>query len=174
MQTQWQSKDGFVVVVDEVEFPDDDAAPEARGDLDALFRAGAWIVVWRATGRDRWHITRNRRYAKTGLQALSRVMQRNDFAGANEIFVGATDAHGHILDECATLSPVELGQSLCDAWEILAQMALTEKIVFLGLNPDDYDARRVPAWMRPGVPRHRQLRAVLREMNEEFSVHLAG
>jgi hypothetical protein len=173
MRAQWLSDGGFVVVVDEVEFPEADAAPEARGDLDALFRNGAWIVVWRASGRDRWHITRNRRYAKPGLQALRRIMQRNGLAGGNEIFVGATDAHGHILAE-ATLSPVDLGKSLNEAWEIMAQMALTEKIVFLGMDPDDYDATRVPAWMRPGVGRHRQLRALLREMNEEFSVHLAG
>ena len=43
--------DGFVVVVDAVELPSDDAAPEERGDLNTLFCAGAWIVVWRAVGR---------------------------------------------------------------------------------------------------------------------------
>jgi hypothetical protein len=175
MQTLWQSKDGFVVVVDAVELPSDDAAPEERGDLNTLFCAGAWIVVWRAVVRDRWRFTRNRRYAKPGFQALRRIMQRNRLAGGNEVFVGATDAHGHILDEFyESLSPIELGQALYEAWGVLALQAMPEKLKFLGLDPDDYDAARVPAWMRPGVLRHRQLRTFLRETEEEFGIQLAG
>jgi hypothetical protein len=173
MITLWQSEDGYVRAVDGVEFPDD-AAPETRGDLDTLFRAEAWIVVWR--GPDlRWRFTRNRRYAKPGFQALRRIMQRNRLAGGNEVFVGATDAHGHILDEFyESLSPIELGQALYEAWGVLALQAMPEKLKFLGLDPDDYDAARVPAWMRPGVLRHRQLRTFLRETEEEFGIQLAG
>jgi hypothetical protein len=132
MITLWQSEDGYVRAVDGVEFPDD-AAPEERGDLDTLFRAEAWIVVWR--GPDlRWRFTRNRRYAKPGLQALRRIMQRADMPGAQDIWIASTDAHGHILEE-STLAPTALAQSLYAAWQKLAVAALPAKIAFLQLNP---------------------------------------
>ena len=171
MITLWQSEDGYVRAVDGVEFPDEEA-PETRGDLDTLFRAEAWIVVWR--GPDlRWRFTRNRRYAKPGLQALRRIMQRADMPGAQDIWIASTDAHGHILEE-STLAPTALAQSLYAAWQKLAVAALPAKIAFLQLNPDDYEASHVPAWMRPGIPLHRERRAFLREAYEDFGVQLAG
>jgi hypothetical protein len=167
MQQLWQSADGYVRVVDGVAFPGDDAPEGTASDLDTLFRGGAWIVVWRQLGESRWRFTRNRRYAKPGLQVLRRAMQQEDIdPDCNLAWIAAADTHGHLYPEYP--DPVQWGQSLYAAWEVLAAAALPNKIAHLGVNADEPDVERVPAWMRPGLARYVSRRREWREILDEI------
>jgi hypothetical protein len=143
-------------------FPDADDLPGETNDLKRLWDDGAWIVVWRSDGR--WHFTRNRRYAKPGLQMLRRIMRREGINDANLVWTASDDAHGHLNDGA---DPVDWGQALYAAWEIMAADALPAKVAFLQLDVDEPAVDRVPAWMRPGLLHYASTRRAMRELLEE-------
>lgn len=170
MNILWKSTDGYVQVVDDVWFPgDEEESADDRSDLDVLFAAGAWIVVWRGAEKGRWHFTRNRRYSKPGLNALRRVMREQDISYHERAWVAINDAHGHLYNEYSSDEfAIEWGQALHEAWEWLACVELPAKIRFLQLDPNEPAAEKVPAWLRPGLRRYAELRAKERALIEEM------
>lgn len=182
MNILWQSPDGYVLVADDVQFPDSDEAGASRaatqGDLADLFNAGAWIVVWRPVDyaeqpHKPWRFTRNRRFAKPGLGALRQAMDRNGMEpNGDAIWIAPSDAHGHLWDDDPTdsyLSAIGVGQSLYEAWGYVAADALPKKIAYLGLNVDEPAADQVPAWMRPGLSEYANRRRAIRDVLEEIN-----
>lgn len=62
-----------------------------------------------------------------------------------------------------------MGQAIYGAWQRIAADALPAKLAFLGADPNDYSAAAAPAWMRPGVPLHRESQRAIRELMEEIN-----
>lgn len=181
MNILWQSPDGYVVVADDVQFPDPNEAGESQaatqGDLAELFQAGAWIVVWRPVdyaeqSHKPWRFTRNRRFAKPGLGALRQAMDRNGFEpNGDALWIAPSDAHGHLWDDThggSWESAIGVGQSFYAAWGCVAAGALPNKIRHLGLSVDEPAADQVPAWMRPGLPEYAKRRREVRELLSEL------
>lgn len=157
----WQSADGYVVVVEVARAEVDGPSP---GELTALFDAGAWIVVWQEALLPGWNITRSRRYAKPALGDLrvhAPILQGGFYILPNG---GAARQQR----EAGNVDGAELGQALYDAWQRVAAAALPAKLAYLGVNPDDYPVAAAPAWMRPGIPRHRADRVTIREALAEL------
>lgn len=166
----WASNDNRVLVVDQVVFPED-TAQDPKSDLDGLFSSGAWIILWRREGGDRWHFTRNRRYAKPSLGSLRRDLHANDDSAiANQIWIAANDAHGHLYAE-ADVSPEEIARALYYAWQRLAATELPKKIAFRGLDAAAPDLTKLSVWLHPGLETYAydltQRQALLAELYEE-------
>lgn len=167
MQIQWQSTDGYVLVVDQVVFPTEDEP--AAGDLEALFSRGAWIVIWRAAEDGEhdmlWHVTRNRRYEKPNLYQLRGPI---DADTRWEWLIYPSGSAGRQQAESA-VDPVAFAQVLYEAWQQHAAERLPHKVEVLGLDINEPAADRVPAWLRPGLRRYAERRRELRELLEELA-----
>lgn len=160
----WQSEDGYVRAYDDVYMPEE-TTPDDKGDLNDIFLDGAWIVIWRSTGR--WHITRNRRFAKPGLNMLRRNMQQNEYSYP-EFWIAPNDAHGHICSEESSDpdNAMLLAQALYAAWEKLAANELPAKMQFLQAAGRSSE---IKGWLRPGMAlynaQHDKISALLAEID---------
>lgn len=163
MNKLWQSEDGYMFVVDGVNFPDDEG--NGNNDIATLFNAGVWVVVWRAAEDGEhdmlWHVTRNRRYAQPNLLQLRGRMK------CHEWLIYPSGAGGRQNAEC-DVDPVAFAQALYAAWGEEAARKIPAKIAHLQLNEDDYDSRSISSWLRPGIPGHRASRMAIRELYEEI------
>jgi hypothetical protein len=172
MERLWKSEDGYVVVADDLTFPDENDL-DTRSDLETLFRAHAWIVVWRATERredDRWYVTRSRQMPKPSLNALRAMLRLHVDDGIADAFrIAPEDRCGSI----ATDDPIAVAQALYRAWGYVALEVLPREVEQRSLNPDDYDPMAVRPWLRPGIPLHQERRRDFRELKEELLAEAA-
>jgi len=176
MEILWKSDDGYVVVVDGVAFPDEDAQPSEISDLHELAQAGAWIVVWRSEGKD-WRFWRNRRYGKPSLQAL-RHQAREHGLGIGQwdnVYINPSDCAGRIYPEyfeasyvCGAGTVEDFAAALYAAWGYEAARHIQAKAEFLKLDINEPPAERLNAWLRPGLRRYAEHRRELRELLEEI------
>lgn len=161
---KWQSEDGYVRVIDRVEWGESE---RERSDLEQEYRTGAWIVFYRSIDDDRWFFSRSRRMPKPSLKRLAWRMPWNDCLSIN-----AEDSHGRIIND---YDVIEVAQALYAAWcdvaaeEIPAKIEGLRKVGRAQINPDDYTPGQISAWLRPGIPLHREGRRVIREMDEDLA-----
>lgn len=172
------------MVADDVRFPNE--AGEGVDELEALFRARAWIVIWRAApdhdsfvpDAARWHITRNRHFVKPSLLEIKRLA-RSEYGDEcdmwDRVYVYGAGGAGHERRESEVeIDPVALAESTYRRWSELAAAVLSTRLAWLAerhphLTADDYHPLDVPAWMRPGIPLQREQRRALRELAEEMA-----
>lgn len=158
---KWQSEDGYVRVVDEVVWSDED---RECSDLEQEYRTGAWIVFYCSENDDRWFLARSRRMPKPSLKRLAWRMPWSDC-----ISINAEDSHGRVIND---YDIVQVAQALYAAWQQVAADEIPAKIANLRaigraqINPDDYGSEQIPAWLRPGIPLHRESRRAIREVAE--------
>lgn len=163
----WQSEDRYVRVIDNVEWSDEE---RDRSDLESEYRTGAWIVFYRSDGDDRWFVARSRRMPKPSLKRLAYHMQPQD-----RLSINMEDSRGRVIND---YDVIEVAQALYAAWCDVAAREIPAHIASANrrrtrINPDDYRTDQIAAWLRPGIPLHREsrvaIRAALADLDELYT-----
>ena len=157
MNNLWTSTDGRIVVIaDAINWgKDEDGMTVGMSDLEEAFRAGAWIVFYQAQLDAPWFFARSRRHPKPSIKRLAHWM------ASDMLSINAEDGLGRIIND---YNPINVAGEMEIAWQHAAAEELPRvlaKDIFADVDKAAPDIDRIPAWLRPGLPRYCEQRASL-------------